>query len=765
MLAPGSNSEGDPELQDLSGDSAQDPIAMTGPEAPPLDDYSIREDDDDITSSDEQTDEQTDEHHDSSSFRSWFSRSRHHNPASESLSPAKLEPFSSSECAIAEGTPNRSGSSSSFRKGIKALFRRDSAKEGEEMHIEDGHALMETPTDDTKEDGNERKPVDNSGDMPETPTNNSKFWRSWRSGHHHHHYRHRHSTEVHETLRVGGEADPETLRIPSLDVGSMISNEEKRQKNMARLADQLEDVSSYPSPEQVVVCPVKITTPEESVSDVGSSQSDSTSSSIERALNVKERVGLVFSALPAENDGKEQNEISPLTPPGDTVGNPYKDVFDHKGDPNSYMAQDSTLLFKNCEAFKNVESALQLLRRDSSGLTSSEDHSSAPLSEITNELLDLIRYEMEFRERSIKERDVLTGDLTSLQKQITSLQTECEGKNSKIQELQKGLDAANAEIGRMDNDLEEAAEEVDMLTQEVDSYKGKIQEVKSKERRAIENLENRIAQMNEEMESKTKVEALKETKLSEEKVEKLQSDYETLIDDHKKLQENYSTTAVKLTDLVGKYGEKNEAVEATSTKLRQHEKAIEVLKIGNLKIQENFHRERRKVLDLRQDVNYLGRQLHFIECHRTQSLQFMSHLMLYYRGIATDETLTEYDKYLKQLSAIDYLPATVHLEGDELKTFYQEREALVVKFYNDVAKKLFLDQVIAKHVAYMRSNKFLSGQLAGLRKRIDEHDQYVNRLLKEIQTHKKQEEKNKKLITLLQEKNIDNKSKPSQVAK
>ena len=104
------------------------------------------------------------------------------------------------------------------------------------------------------------------------------------------------------------------------------------------------------------------------------------------------------------------------------------------------------------------------------------------------------------------------------------------------------------------------------------------------------------------------------------------------------------------------------------------------------------------------------------------------------------------------------------MKDDELKECFKEREAVVVKFYKEIAKQMFLDQVVAKHVSYMRSNNFLRSQLAGLRKQIHEYEQYVNRLLKEIKTQKNIQGKNKQKIDQISQKNAEYKSKISQIA-
>lgn len=753
-----------------SSEQVEEQISIDEHQIPRLEDYHIREDDGEITSSDEQDEE----HHDSS-FRSWFSRSRHHKSTTASLSPVKLGEFSSSECAIAEGTPSRSGSGSSFRKGFRSFFRRDSNTEGEDVRVDNEDILPETPKDDRGgvDELSEKETEEGNEVVPETPTN-SRFWRSWRSGNHHYHRHHRHSKEVYESSHAIEEANVETLRNPSLDVESMISHEEKRQKNMIKLAGQLEDVSANHSPEQDGYNLNDTSAPEKGSSDVESSQSDTTSSSVERALNVKERVGLVFSASPAESGERKCDEISPLTPPADVLENPYKYVFHQKDVRTVDVASDSTFVKRDSVVFKNFDITLKLLTRNMKTLSTDYAHSSVTLSEISNELLEFARHEMECRDRSIKEKELLSSELIVLQNEIEMLRNESAGKDTKISELQKTLDDATGEMEKFNNDLEEAAEEIGTLTKEVEDYKSKIQEAKVHETAAIEELKNKISMLEEEKKSESKActEISQENTALKQKMEQLQNEHKNLIFDHEILQEKHSITTTRMADLVGNFSkgrvqerDMRESLDATGNKLRRYENTIEILKVGNLKIQDNFRRERRKLLDSREEINYLKRQMQFIECHKNQSLQFMSHLMFYYRGIVTDETLTECDHYLKKLNESDFPSNFVQLKGDELGVYFKERESLVVKFYNDVAKKSFLDQIVSKHVSYMRSNKFLSSQLAGLRKHIDEYEQYVNRLLKEIQTRKNTEEKNKRKIASLQEKAIEYKSKLAQIAK
>lgn len=834
MLEHGSSPDAELLIQASMEEVTQIEIKTAGSNIPILENYSIR-DDDEITSSDEENAE-----HHNSSLRSWFSRSRHHRDSGVSENSIKIEPASTTESAIAEGTPQRHGSSSPQKRSFRSFFRRDSTHE-EERHLELQVCSQEKPVGAEGEkrmksaDGEE---VQEEPQLPETPTS-SKFWKPWRG----HHHRHRHSVEAETPLGMGENLGVETLRIPSTDAADMISHEEKRQKNMVKLADQLEAVSPGSSPDREVCDMDEMMTPERGDTEERSIESGSTSSSIERAQVMKERVGLVFSASPGDSCDGKIDEISPLTPPGDVVENPYNYVFEPaKQKVITPLAQDSTMIDSSSAAYKNFECALKLMTKDSKSLSNQGGRSSVPISEISSQFLGFIEHLVQCQEHLVQEKGILSSDLQSSKDEAGTLRDDCNLKDAEKMNLQKQLDdvnekvkstvveldalkeksqktdedrqrlekaledaeralqpleaelcdlknqlqkkdqeklglekeveEANEKINRMDRDLEEATDEIDMLSGEVESYKGEIQEAKTSERMAIERAEKDIAKAKKETESELKRndDILKENSTLKSKVEDLQKEYKNIVFDHEMLQEKHSITTTRLADLVGTFSkehdserEMRDSIEATGNKLRRYENTIEILKIGNLKIQENFHRERRKVLDLRQENNLYQKQLQYIECHRSQSLQFMSHLMFYYRNIVTDETLAQFDFYLKRLNESDFCPSIIRMKDDELKECFKERENLVVKFYTEIAKQMFLDQVVAKHVSYMRSNNFLSSQLVGLRKQIDEYEQYVSRLLKEIQAQKNSQVKNKQKTHHQKEKIAECKPKLSQI--
>lgn len=718
------------------------------PVAPGVENYSVRDDDDDITSSDDENTESND-----ASSKSWFFRSRHSRTAS--AEPAKVEIESSAESAIAEGTPHRSRSSSPFRKSLRSFFKRENELD------------PEITKDHSTEEGEEK--------VPETPTN-TRFWRSWRNTRHG--YSNNGQLEsASESKKDNEDNDVETLRNLNVKDDAILWHEQKRQKNMLKLATQLEDLSPLRDDDDGASNMAADEISDIYIAKYGKRQLDpyevnSTSSSIERALTVKDRVGLVFSPALEENaEGKD--EISPLTPPEDIINNPYKYVFDaSKESLMPSIAYDFAWLDKSSTAFVNFDKTLKLLTDNKKSFSSLENVSNVTISEVSSQLLLYAQHDSEYREELIKEKLAIENTLKFNEESTFGMRKELNNKDALITTLKKEVEDRTKKIEKLGNDLEEVSDEAELLTNEIESNRKKMTELQEHEKHALAKSENQISNIKNDMDLKSKMleDISRENELLKNRYEGLQTEHKNLVFDHEVLQEKHSITTTRLSDLVGSINkgeigerEMRNNLEMTSNKLRRYENTIELLKIGNLKIQENFHRERRKVLDLRKEDKMLKMQIQLIECHRSESLQFMSHLMFYYRGIVSDETLTQFASYLKKLNATEYLTNN-NLGEAAMEAQFKDCETQVVKFYNEIAKQLFLDQIVAKHVSYMRSNNFLSSQLAGLRKHINDYEQYVSRLLKEILTQKNIQEKNKQRIAQLKQKNADYKSKISEIA-
>lgn len=731
----------------IEAQAGEEPSSVSfRPVVPGLENYSVRDDDDDITSSDDENTESND-----ASSKSWFFRSRHSRTAS--ADPIKAETESSAESAIAEGTPHRSRSSSPFRKSLRSFFKRENEHD------------PEVTKDQSVEEGEEK--------VPDTPTN-TRFWRSWRNARHGHSNNQLEPTS--ESKKDNEDNDVETLRNLNVKDDAIFWHEQKRQKNMLKLATQLEDLSpsrgddgasNIASDEISDIYIAKYGRPQ-----LDPYEANSTSSSIERALTVKDKVGLVFSP-PLEEHAQGKDDISPLTPPEDIVTNPYKYVFDaSKESLMPSIAYDFAWLDKSSTAFVNFDKTLKLLTDNKKSFSSLESVSNVTISEVSNQLLLSAQHKSECREQLIKEKLAIENTLKFNEECTSNVRKELNNKDALITTLKKEVEERTKKIEKLGNDLEEVSDEAELLTNEIETHRKKMTELQEHEKLVIAKSENQISSIRNDMDLKSKMleDISRENELLKNRYEGLQTEHKNLVFDHEVLQEKHSITTTRLSDLVGSInkGEVGERemrnnLEMTGNKLRRYENTIELLKMGNLKIQENFHRERRKVLDLRKENKMFKMQIQLIECHRSESLQFMSHLMFYYRGIVSDETLTQFAAYLKKINGSEYSTSS-NLGDAAMEAQFKDCETQVVKFYNEIAKQLFLDQIVAKHVSYMRSNNFLSSQLAGLRKHINDYEQYVNRLLKEILTQKNIQEKNKQKITQLKQKNAEYKTKISEIA-
>lgn len=827
---------------------------------PNLDHYSVKDDDEEDISSDEE--EQKSHQHENSSLKSWFfkpkSKSTTSSPTKEN---AKEESANSSGAAAVQDTSSNSKSGSPFRKSLRSFFKREENKDSDTTQPENSIAV------ELNKDEEHPRP--------------HRFWKSWRG----HHSRstdddgdNEHSTTQPETIN-------KSQNVSKVNPNDMLTHEQKRERNMERLAQQLMNFSSsdeeetefksdrydaYQVPRVGFVDGNNDGDDDDDDDDdddsggAGGGDDDdsnydssdsSTSSSIERAKDVKARMGQVFSPASEEILSKN-NEISPLTPVDDIMDNPYKYVFEPVKTPsNASVCYDCSWIDKNSVAFDSFEKALKILTKGLKCTSSLEGSSLFTISELSNEILDMVKSFSENYGKVNKEKKDIENSLNTVQSSFDHLRNNADDKDKENIELKRELERVKEKYSHLEKNFESLSEEAEILTDEVAHSKKDLFANKDRERTANEKSQKEINSLKKQLEIKTKdfdqvltdlqnerlkrdssQEAMRnkqdslQDKLNrltdenekinsefqsskkefdtikakydfvdsqyqtlrtecdsirakhesmqtsynskEKQYESLQAEYESLKSQFESIQNDYKTTifdneimheknnilTTRLSDLVGsmnKNGNDERAMksnnqESLANKLRRSENIIELLKVGNLKIQDNFRSERSKVLDLRKDNKTLKRHIQLVECYRTQSLQFMSHLMLYYRGIVTDETLATFEFHLKTINSFGSITESIP-QGDTTEKTMKDHEAMIVKFYNDVAKESFLNQIVTKHVSYMRSNSFLSNQLSEFKKEMSDCKEYNNRLLQEIETHRRTNDKNQKKIAHLKD--------------
>ncbi|GCE97254.1 hypothetical protein ZYGM_004710 [Zygosaccharomyces mellis] len=792
---------------------------------PRLDNYSVR-DDEEVTSSDEGTQEAYNP--ESSSLKSWFFKPKSKFTVTRPIKPNdKDDSTVSSGSAISQGTPANSKSGSPFRKSLRSFFRREGSKDSDITQLENSIA----------EPG---KDVETS--------RQHRFWKSWKG--HHSHPNNDYNDNEHDGIQL--ETVNNDFNVVKADPNDMLTHEQKREKNMERLTQQLMNISSSDEEDgsksdhdgDDQTHGPGLLDGNTGHNDVGSnygSSDSSTSSSIERAKDIKVKMGKVFS--PANEDVLcKNNEISPLTPVDDVMDNPYKFVFEPaKIQSSPSIAYDCSWIDKNSVAFDNFYKALKMLTQ---GLNCSSPLKGSlfTISELGNEILDMVTKYAENYNKVIKEKGDAESTLNTVQIPFDNLKNKLANKDQQNIEFKKELELLKGKYSHLEKDFESLSEEAEILTDELAHSKNNFFAAKDRERNANEKVQAESILLKKQLEDRAKAFEKTLTDLQNEKekqnslqnkldlledknktinteflssekefdalkakyefiesqyqmlriecnsvrakhesiqtnyhsmekqyeflrteyeslklqFDSVQNDYKTTIFDYEIIHEKNNILTTRLSDLVGSMNKtgnddrtmKDNNQESLSNKLRRSENIIELLKVGNLKIQENFRSERSKVLDLRKAKKILKRQIQLTECYRTQSLQFMSHLMLYYRGIVTDEALATFEFHLKTINSFG--PITEYTaEDDILEKMMKDHEVIIFKFYNEVAKESFLNQTVTKHVSYMRSNEFLSSQLSGFKKQISEYEEYTNRLLKEIETHQMTNDKNQKKISRL----------------
>ncbi|QLG74994.1 hypothetical protein HG535_0H03210 [Zygotorulaspora mrakii] len=719
-----------------------DTKATATSKVPDFKDYSVRDDDDDLTSSDEDGEREVTE----TSVKSWFGSHKH--SRSNATTSSRIETTTSSasgaSCAsgisagsiVAEGTPNGSKTGSSSRRSFRSFFRRDNevacnsptqGGESEQQEV-DGDQVKHKGGESCVEKSSivERDTDDSEKSLllhtPTSQASSSKFWRGWKHAHR------------------GAKAERNSSDVLNSNRDESLSKEHKREKNLIKLAAQLSDItidekanlkSGYRG--NSVYSESQHSDEEEEV--------DSTSSSFERAHTLKERIDVVFSP-----SFEEKDEISPITPPAEVSNNPYKYVFEPSSLLGNHMVYDHAWLDKESVTFCNFDSALKLLTKDVKSLSSVSAGSNITISEISKEIVDFVRHIVDIQEENGKERQNLENELNISRFTLANLETEMEEKSKLNLTLNKQSDNLKSTICDLQKDLQFGRELNEELMEKLEETKSQKRNIKNHQKDTLKKHEVQVTKLNKQLESKERLLSELKTKneSTEAKAELLQKNLNEMLVKHEILQEKQGFTTLQLSTMLENEKTKKEVderesvknLELTSSMKNRYENTIGILKVGNLKIQENFHDERRKVLDLRRERKLLLKKLQLTDCHRAQSLIFMSHLMLYYRGIIPDQMLSDFDYHLKILNT-PYFTSTIKLEDQALEAKLEDCQKQVITFYNVFARQTFLEQIVTKHVSYMRSNNFLSNQLTGLRKQIGDYEHYVDRLLKEIQEQKR----------------------------
>lgn len=639
------------------------------------------------------------------------------------------------------------------------------------------------------------KPANTEDEDEANCSNSSRFWRSWKLRHHRHQ-----RPKTHESGYDLG-SKPGSLVLLGLHETANLNYEDvmskRREKNIAKL-NQL-DIGDYDDAESEAGHPDRRATYENDGGNDGSDNDNdacdevSISSSFERATELKKRL----AHLPDNKSKDEQEEKQPLCVPQETspltpldddddddnderdkvqsldtgetsagVAN-YKNVYLFpKQEAQNAMEPGRTDLDKSSDVYANLLAALELLggtseHTDGAGGAGGALNKTTTLHELSERLLATAHDYSHMSKRLYSEKVELE---TKVNESVTCEEKEAlfgqlEEKSCEVDTLTGELEMLKLKMHTSIQDLQERRLENSSLQRELDSNskllaktQDELADAESRHAKELSSIAQAQKHLKRQVSAKNKelVETKKQLCLLKDDYDSLEAKFKNLEFDHQVARDQQDASREKLYELVRTVTAREadeRQVKNTLSRLEsdagKDKAAVAFAKKANLKLQSDCLRERHKVLDLRKDNRFLRSHIDMISCHKNEAVQFMAQMMMAYRNILGEDVVRTCDGYLEVFSKNTFFngtlanPDTAPNEQQLLQQAAREKKQ-VEAFYREFAKSKLLDQVVAKHISHMRSNNFLSQQLKGCRKQLQDNEEYIKRLLQDCKTQRTQ---------------------------
>lgn len=344
------------------------------------------------------------------------------------------------------------------------------------------------------------------------------------------------------------------------------------------------------------------------------------------------------------------------------------------------------------------------------------------------------KYQSHYENGSV-ELEELSKDILNWIKELVSREKETKKENSSMKRevFDQGnkLIALNDTIAEQKRHIEELTSDVTQLHDGI--QKGKYNET-SDNSESKDNTLDRLTEINDHAEQKLKEykkalrhvklkydELLKENDNNKHIAERVTIQYECLKEKFDHMIEKISSAIQGSSDLQRDSRASEIRVHELESSLQEQTTKITYLQGTNAIISEQYRKEHTKVQRLKREKVFWERYIEYIDAYRTESLQFMSEFMMAFKGTVSKQNLYDYDYHLKLLHR--QVPLYLEYKTYDDKRFIsqtmeenlnQNHEELVT-FYKTIAKDQFLNEVVHKHVSYLRTNTFLSEQLHQLK--------------------------------------------------
>ncbi|SCU79251.1 LANO_0A05600g1_1 [Lachancea nothofagi CBS 11611] len=695
-----------------------------------LQNYHIR-DDSEITSSDE---DKLDDGCGESDERSYYSSSR---PQTANIEATPLD-----------GNDDRSKrpkSGSPFKRGIGSLFKRHEPYE----NAQNDDSASEIAESEVQQLSETTGAAEAAEEPTANATNSTKFWRSWRLRHRRHGGEQfkgsddtTAATQEEEEYTFDGQRDSNAGKLADVGADNIITEEaiDSLENSPQRKLDARHLQESPDTMARVVRLKERLRVhsfdsdiSDEVIDDLGLSQSHS-------------KLSGTLSQL-----------ASPLTPVEETITwkkdttttgvQQYQHIY---RTPQDYVALEDQ--FDNLQVNKNSKTYINLLNIIGLLDGSSQDVvKRRSLQEFSDAILRLVNEVLEERELTDAEgattahnsANATSKDYSHESSRALELETELSLLREKYEDSVEGFYACRKELNLVEAKLREARNEVDESEREVFEIKTDFEAQKTEWRKTATALETQLKEATESQ----KCEQVKQKTLKDD-YNNVQSQHSALKEENIMLQEQSNASRNKIHELIGMVSTHENEMRKLQQSNERLQKEFSILnqlatkaKTANIKLKSDCQRERCKVLDCRRDLDLLRGQLEIAMCHKMESLQFMAQLMISFRDALCERTLQKCDSYLESMNSNKLFSCvlaqsnTVVTEQQLMEQACQERNK-IAEFYRHFAKKNLLDQVFAKYVSYMRSNRFLSQQLKGLRQQSQDHEEYISRLLKDCKAQR-----------------------------
>ncbi|SCU91315.1 LAFA_0F03026g1_1 [Lachancea sp. 'fantastica'] len=640
-------------------------------------------------------------------------------------------------------------SESPFKRGISSFFRRSDHRAASQSEQSATHDRSELEAPDFQEDSDTSE---TNGGRPSSSTSSSKFWRSWRSR------QHRRNAGRFKENHL--EDAPSGVHGCDANIGTVFAKQtgdfeesEVFGETTGETIEDLEALLNTKNASSVANTLAKF----DGVKELFRKNNEGDNSESEASDEGLDELGLSrYSNMDGVSSNLSQAP-SPLTPVDEVsaftktsskkMNMQYKDVYRTTEDYVTVEEQfDHLQVNKNSKTYFNLLSTIRLLNkpsRSSSDLSTLEDYTRAVLV-----LAELSADEAQrgnsatptttdVKSENCPEKTVESADqIIELESELSLLREKYEDSISDLYNCRKDLKLTKAELVDARNEISESTKEMNTFKAELDARNEEVVEI----------------------DRTMKLKLAEEKKLreaEESKLQNLRKDHEKLQFEHAQVQNSYQDLAQqeaasrdKIHELIGIISENDlKARELQQSHDRLEKSFCDSNRLAkkatsaNKKLGSDCRREHLKLEECRRELELAQGQLELLNCHKTESLQFMAQIMMSFKNALCEETLQQCDAYLESISSNQLFTCAL-LQGangvykDQWKQQAIRERDQVADFYRHFAKTNLLDQIFAKYVSYMRSNRFLSQQLRGLRQKEHDHEEYIARLLQDCKSQR-----------------------------